>query len=98
MIFVVSYFLQLFSCKSMLKGIGIAIVYAPVAQLDRVFGYEPKGRGFESLRACQVGAGYINACSDFLLSEHICVLSLPFKIFSILFDSFIVKRFNIVIF
>ena len=22
--------------------------YAPVAQLDRVFGYEPKGRGFES--------------------------------------------------
>ena len=27
--------------------------YAPVAQLDRVFGYEPKGRGFESLPACQ---------------------------------------------
>lgn len=26
--------------------------YAPVAQLDRVFGYEPKGRGFESLQAC----------------------------------------------
>ena len=26
---------------------------APVAQLDRVFGYEPKGRGFESLRARQ---------------------------------------------
>ena len=25
--------------------------YVPVAQLDRVFGYEPKGRGFESLRA-----------------------------------------------
>ena len=25
--------------------------YAPVAQLDRVFGYEPKGQGFESLRA-----------------------------------------------
>ena len=24
---------------------------ALVAQLDRVFGYEPKGRGFESLRA-----------------------------------------------
>jgi hypothetical protein len=23
----------------------------PVAQPDRVFGYEPKGRGFESLRA-----------------------------------------------
>lgn len=28
------------------------INYAPVAQLDRVFGYEPKGRGFESLLAC----------------------------------------------
>ena len=27
--------------------------YAPVAQLDRVFGYEPKGRGFESLLAHQ---------------------------------------------
>ena len=26
--------------------------YAPVAQLDRVFGYEPKGQGFESLLAC----------------------------------------------
>jgi hypothetical protein len=25
--------------------------YAPVAQLDRVFGYEPKGRRFESFRA-----------------------------------------------
>ena len=27
--------------------------HAPVAQLDRVFGYEPKGRGFESLLAYQ---------------------------------------------
>ena len=27
--------------------------YAPVAQLDRVFGYEPKGRGFESLQPYQ---------------------------------------------
>ena len=27
--------------------------YAPVAQLDRVFDYESKGRGFESLRAHQ---------------------------------------------
>ena len=26
-------------------------MYVPVAQPDRVFGYEPKGRGFESLRA-----------------------------------------------
>lgn len=29
------------------------IAHAPVAQLDRVFGYEPKGRGFESLLAYQ---------------------------------------------
>ena len=27
--------------------------YAPVAQLDRVTGFEPVGREFESLRACQ---------------------------------------------
>ena len=26
---------------------------AALAQLDRVFGYEPKGRGFESLTPCQ---------------------------------------------
>ena len=26
---------------------------APVAQLDRVLGYEPRGRAFESLRARQ---------------------------------------------
>ena len=28
-------------------------VYVPLAQPDRVFGYEPKGRGFESLKARQ---------------------------------------------
>ena len=28
--------------------------FALVAQLDRVFGYEPKGRGFESLQAHQM--------------------------------------------
>ena len=33
--------------------IGIPMQHAPVAQLDRVFGYEPKGQGFESLLACQ---------------------------------------------
>ena len=30
---------------------------APVAQLDRVFGYEPKGRGFESLQPYQMDEG-----------------------------------------
>ena len=28
-------------------------IVAAVAQLDRVFGYEPKGRGFESLQPYQ---------------------------------------------
>ena len=37
----------------------------PVAQLDRVFGYEPKGRGFESLQARQNGTSFYIACSVF---------------------------------
>ena len=33
--------------------------YAPIAQLDRVTGYEPVGRGFESLSAYQkYGEGF----------------------------------------
>ena len=31
--------------------------HAPVAQLDRVTGFEPVGREFESLRACQMKKG-----------------------------------------
>ena len=31
----------------------LSVRYAAVAQLDRVFGYEPKGRGFESLQPYQ---------------------------------------------
>ena len=46
------------NCKKDLLFIAICVNitrqnYAPVAQLDRVFGYEPKGRGFESLPAHQ---------------------------------------------
>ena len=33
-----------------LKIVTISTIYAPVAQLDRVGGFEPLGRGFESLR------------------------------------------------
>ena len=33
------------------RSIENAIEYAPLAQLDRAFGYGPEGRGFESLRA-----------------------------------------------
>ncbi len=31
----------------------IIIVFAAVAQLDRVLGYEPRGRGFDSCRPRQ---------------------------------------------
>ena len=51
------------NCKNPKKGLDkpkllvynklVKIRHAPIAQLDRVFGYEPKGRGFESLLACQ---------------------------------------------
>jgi hypothetical protein len=30
---------------------GFSFAYAPLAQLDRASGFEPEGRGFESLRA-----------------------------------------------
>ena len=71
----------------MLKGIRTAIVCAPVAQLDRVFGYEPKGRGFESLRACQVGAGYIMLAPIFSIL-YLIVLTLSLLNISIFNSSF----------
>ena len=43
--------------------------FAPVAQLDRVFGYEPKGQGFESLAARQ------NKNRDFKKSRFLFFLS-----------------------
>ena len=50
--------IKLFFKKGLTKEIKCGIiskyeknVYVPLAQLDRVFGYEPKGRGFESLKA-----------------------------------------------
>ena len=39
--------------------------FALVAQLDRVFGYEPKGQGFESLRAHHYIGKWLN------LVEHL---------------------------
>ena len=38
-------------------------LYAPVAQLDRVTGYEPVGRGFESLPAYQKELTFRSALS-----------------------------------
>ena len=42
--------------------------YAAVAQLDRVFGYEPKGRGFESLQPYQLVASDISLATSFFIS------------------------------
>ena len=43
------------------------VPYAPVAQLDRVFGYEPKGRRFESCRAYQKSTSTVRGLSIFYL-------------------------------
>ncbi len=40
----------------------------PVAQLDRVFGYEPKGQGFESLQARQSNVYAFFAYTFFVLA------------------------------
>ncbi len=40
----------------------LPVLYAPVAQLDRASDFESAGRGFESLRACQMIS---KACSYF---------------------------------
>ena len=43
------------------------IYIAPVAQLDRVPGYEPGGREFESLRARQLKQGLANFGEPFVI-------------------------------
>ncbi len=50
--------------------------YAAVAQLDRVFGYEPKGRGFESLQPYQKCARRTLA-PDLYVIGCLFVLALP---------------------
>ena len=45
----------------------LLIYFAPLAQLDRVFGYEPKGRGFESLVARQVCCIYMQLFCNYKL-------------------------------
>ena len=47
-----------------------AIVYAPVAQLDRVLGYEPSGRRFESFQARHT----IKKPHQFLVGLFYCTL------------------------
>ena len=58
--------------------------YAAVAQLDRVFGYEPKGRGFESLQPYHVVADFVSFATAFSFSKQTSSLihsvAPPFKI------------------
>ena len=44
------------------------VVYATVAQLDRVLGYEPSGQGFESLQLHQIRREGQNIDSLFFIS------------------------------
>lgn len=57
------YVLLFISCQREI----LLLRYAAVAQLDRVFGYEPKGRGFESLLAYHFQPGIVKVPGDFLL-------------------------------
>ena len=45
------------------------IAHVPLAQPDRVFGYEPKGRGFESLKARQTKEDDIQRISSSFVSR-----------------------------
>src|SRR5689334_15510391 len=54
--------------KSVVVGFAPSILsHAPVAQLDRVPGYEPGGREFESLRARQFSLTATTSCRGSLL-------------------------------
>ncbi len=70
------------------------LLTAPVAQPDRVFGYEPKGRGFESLLARHVVADYVSFATTFLLKSHRLThaVSPPFRKKSRLLRLFACKR------
>ena len=58
--------------------------YAAVAQLDRVTGYEPVGRGFESLQPYHVVADFVSFATTFSFSKQTSSLihsvAPPFKI------------------
>ena len=65
-IFILNVLLYAGTCES---------AYAPIAQLDRVTGYEPVGRGFESLSAYQSNiirtiSSQSEAGSDYLFISH----------------------------
>ena len=71
------YVLLFISCQREI----LLLRYAAVAQLDRVFGYEPKGRGFESLQPYQFIANEISFAMNFfipLCRSKPCLLRLSF--------------------
>src|SRR3954471_6169440 len=51
-----------------MRAASIIAAFAPVAQLDRVPGYEPGGRGFKSCRARQTINGLANLCWPVFIS------------------------------
>ena len=55
---------------------------APLAQLDRAFGYGPEGRGFESLRARDMEPanrlGFAGLFFCWLLSVKVSLVNTPF--------------------
>ena len=55
--------------------------YAPVAQLDRVTGYEPVGRGFESLPAYQKRGMFFRMFLVFIIL--VCRDSNPERVFAL---------------
>ena len=71
------------------SGALMRALYAPVAQLDRVTGYEPVGRGFESLPAYQSSAreilrsfvfsSPIDRCKHQAIRRHFAVYENPVK-------------------
>lgn len=44
--------------------------FAAVAQLDRVLGYEPRGRGFDSCQPRHFRAGQLKITGPFFYSDH----------------------------
>ena len=71
------------------------IMFALLAQLDRVFGYEPKGRGFESLPAYHVRASFISLALSFYKKSEFAPLLLLFtkkQAFSFVFREPYVRR------
>src|SRR5450830_177836 len=69
---------QLFSAKvfsaggfSLWVGFAIILFFAAVAQLDRVLGYEPRGRGFDSCQPHQIQGTRCKSSPFFLFSVGI---------------------------